>query len=179
LLRFSALCPTRPAETGRLQWSDVEGLDGDYPVLVVSDAKRGAYKVPLSKAAADVLRSVDRDRGPYVFGGAKAMPDQPPKRARAMLKRFADEEAGRKLDWSPKLLRKAPRSWLAERGVPQEVARRLLGHTDPHSGDVSSHYDASAHLARLRGLAEQWAAVVATAAEPPTKAALRMANGWS
>ncbi len=170
LFRFASLCPTRPGETGRLQWLDVAGLEGEHPVLIVTEAKRGSYRVPLSKAAADVLRALER-RGPYVFGGLLPMPDQPPKRARAMLKAYANEEAGRALDWSPKLLRKAPRSWLAERGVPQEVARRLLGHADPHAGDVSAHYDSAAHLARLRELAEAWAAVVANAVKSPTNCA--------
>lgn len=61
LLRLITLTAARTLEVRALQWSEVVDLDGPAPVLSIPAERmkrRDAWKVPLSPAAADVLREV-------------------------------------------------------------------------------------------------------------------------
>jgi integrase len=63
LLRLLTLTGARTLELRRLQWSEVEGLDGEAPLVrVPADRmkRRAAWVVPLSPASANVLRTVKR-----------------------------------------------------------------------------------------------------------------------
>lgn len=61
LLRLLALTAARTGEIRLLKWSEVDGLDGDKPMLHVPAErmkKRLAWAVPLSRQAADLLRDI-------------------------------------------------------------------------------------------------------------------------
>lgn len=77
LLRLLTLTGARTLEMRRLQWSEVEGLDGEAPLVrVPADRmkRRAAWVVPLSPASADVLRTVKRwqDEAGASLKGVKA-----------------------------------------------------------------------------------------------------------
>lgn len=61
LLRLLTLTAARTLELRALRWDEIEGLDGDTPIVRVPAnrmKRRAPWTIPLSKDAADVLRQV-------------------------------------------------------------------------------------------------------------------------
>lgn len=77
LLRLLALTAARTSEVRLLKWSEVEGLDGDKPMLHIPlerMKKRTAWSIPLSMQAVGLLRDIREWQG-LVGAGLKGVDD--------------------------------------------------------------------------------------------------------
>ena len=77
LLRLLVLTAARTSEIRLLKWSEVEGLEGDKPVLNIPAErmkKRLAWSIPLCAQAVDILRDL-RGWQAQVGGGLKGVAD--------------------------------------------------------------------------------------------------------
>jgi len=127
-----------------LQWADVD-LDRGLLTLRGESAKNGKSAIlPLSTAAADVLRRIRRTESPYVFPGAGGKQRTDFRR----ISRRVRNKAGLPKDFRPvHALRHVYASRLASNGVDLYTLQRLLTHGSPQMTQRYAHL-ADDHLRR-------------------------------
>jgi integrase len=140
----------------RTEISDMrrDEIDGDLWSLPAARSKtKEAVQRPLSSAALDVLATLPRFEGPYVFGRGGESGLGGFSRHKAAL----DQVAGI-TDWVVHDLRRTSRSLLSRAGVSADIAERCLGHT---MVGVRGTYDRHRYIDEMRAAFEALAALIA------------------
>ncbi len=152
----------RPHEVVRLKWEDAD-LDSEFPELGVA-GKTGARRMPLARAAVDVLRSVQPDpekRHGWIFpcdraeGGHLTTDGS----AHRRIMKLASVKA-----WNRKHLRKVARTWFGAR-QQQALGRLALGHS---LRGMDAHYDLSDPRAPIRKAMNEFCDEALAQMAPPT-----------
>jgi integrase len=154
-LEFAILCASRSGEVRQMTWSEVD-LDAGVWTIPGERMKAGReHRVPLSKAALDLLEALPRLDGvdlvfPSPRGGA--MSDMS---LTAVLRRMGREEV-------PHGFRSTFRDWAAERThYPSDMAEMALAHTI--SNAVEAAYRRGDQMEKRRQMMADWAAFCSTA----------------
>ena len=147
-----ALCGVRSGEARLATWAEVD-FDAEVWTIDGSRTKTSAaQRIPLSRRAVEVLRDAHGRTGGegYVFPG----PSGRPLSDAAMSKLL--RELG--IDGTVHGLRSTLRSWMAEQGVPRDLAEMSLGHA---VAGVEAAYMRSDLLERRREVLQRWADYIA------------------
>ena len=142
LLTFIALTAVRSTEARLMRWSEIDGSTWTVPAERMKARK--AHRVPLSRAARQVLARRSGSGDDLVFGsvGVKSLPK--------LCQRL-------QLGTTPHGLRSTFRDWCAEcSDAPREVAELCLAHDI--GSEVERAYRRSDLLARREALMESWGA---------------------
>jgi len=172
--RLLLLTAVRRNEAAHMTWNEVGDLDNALWVIPAHRTKSGApHEVPLSGMAVDLLKSLPRFAGDFVFSA---------KGGRAPIKGFgkfkdtidarAAEQAPPGLgDWRFHDLRRTARTNLASLGVSPFIAELILGHAQK---GVHGVYDVYRYQAEKREALERWAHKVRDIVEPPPRNVTRL-----
>ena len=149
-LEFTILTAARTSEAIGAKWSEID-LDAGVWTIPAERMKGGKeHQVPLSKRALDILEDLPRERGGYVFPGA---------RAKAPLSNMAMLELLRGMDgdgFTVHGFRSTFRDWAGDRtNYAREVIEHALAHQIKDKAEAS--YRRSAALDKRRQLMEAWA----------------------
>jgi integrase len=163
--RFLLLTAVRRNEVGRMTWSEVD-LDNALWVIPAHRTKTATpHEVPLSGMAIDLLRSLPRFAGDFVFSttGGRA-----PIGAFGRFKDIIDKRVARLVpaglpNWRFHDLRRTARTSLSSLGVSPFIAELILGHAQV---GVSAVYDTFRYQSQKREALELWASKLRTIVEP-------------
>ena len=147
-----ALTAVRPGEARAARWDEID-MGAAWWTIPATRMKAGReFVVPLSTGALDVLERARAlsDKSPYVFPSRAGGP-LPTKAPGSLL-----GSAG--VASTPHGFRSSARSWMAETGVPAEVAEACLAHV-PRSQVVQA-YQRSDLLERRAEVMQAWGAYV-------------------
>jgi integrase len=150
-LEFTILTAARTGEVLGAQWSEID-LANKLWVVPAERMKAGkAHRVPLSPAALDVLKKMDKVRdGPFIFPGARSGKPLSNMSMLMMLRRMGRD------DLTTHGFRSSFRDWAAEcTTYPREVCEMALAHQIPDA--VEAAYRRGELLEKRRGLASDWA----------------------
>ena len=159
-LEFAILTAARTGEVIGAKWSEIAIDAGVW--TVPAERMKGAkeHQVPLSKRAIAILEDLPRERGGYVFPGAKA---------KAPLSNMAMLELLRGMDdngFTVHGFRSTFRDWAGDRtNYAREVIEHALAHHIKDKAEAS--YRRSAALDKRRQLMEAWAKYCSSP-EPPS-----------
>ena len=144
LLAFLAETGCRRGEVLNLTWDAIDETNG-FASIEPRDgwtAKTNASyrRLPISEGLSKALSNLPRT-GPYVFPGKK--PGNPMRDFKRALSSAVSKAGlvrnGKLMRITPRVLRKANATWLAERGVHPRMVQALLGHS-PGSRITEQHY---------------------------------------
>jgi integrase len=164
--RFLLLTAVRRNEVGRMTWSEVD-LDNALWVIPAHRTKSNTlHEVPLSGMAVDLLRSLPRFAGNFIFSTTGG---RVPIRAFGRFKDTIDERVTQLVpsglpNWRLHDLRRTARTNLASLGVSPFIAELILGHTQT---GVHAVYDVHRYQPQKREALELWASKLRTIVEPP------------
>ena len=149
-LEFTILTAARTSEAIGAKWSEFD-LDAGVWTIPAERMKGGKeHQVPLSKRALAILENLPRERGGYVFPGA---------RAKSPLSNMAMLELLRGMDgngFTVHGFRSTFRDWAGDRtNYAREVIEHALAHHIKDKAEAS--YRRSAALDKRRQLMEAWA----------------------
>lgn len=133
----------RTSEILRMEWEDVDLVNGTLTIPKERSKNRRAHTVPLSKQAVALLESLPRT-GAAVFGGL-----QDRQRAIGRIR----ERSG-VADFRAHDLRRTCATHLGRAGVNRLVISRILNHTD---GSVTAIYDRADYMREMRAALQNWA----------------------
>jgi integrase len=165
-VRFLLLTAVRRNEAARMTWSEVD-LDHGLWVIPAHRTKTATpHEVPLSGMAVDLLRSLPRFAGDFVFStpGGRA-----PIGAFGRFKNIIDERVTELAppglpSWRFHDLRRTARTNLSSLGVSPFIAELILGHTQT---GVHRTYDTHRYGLEKRKALALWASKLRTIIEPP------------
>ena len=149
-LEFAILTAARTGEVIGAKWSEID-LDAGVWTVPAERMKGGKeHQVPLSKRAIEILESLPRERGGYVFPGAKA---------KAPLSNMAMLELLRGMDgngFTVHGFRSTFRDWAGDRtNYAREVIEHALAHHIKDKAEAA--YARSTAIDKRRQLMEAWA----------------------
>ena len=158
-LEFTILTAARTSEVIGAKWSEID-LDAGVWTIPAERMKGGKeHQVPLSKRAIAILENLPRERGGYVFPGA---------RAKSPLSNMAMLELLRGMDgngFTVHGFRSTFRDWAGDRtNYAREVIEHALAHHIKDKAEAS--YRRSAALDKRRQLMEAWAKYCSSPAQP-------------
>jgi integrase len=144
IVQIALLTAQRRGTIAAMQWDDLDLDDGLWTVRG-EDMKSGrAHILPLSTQVVAILKTIPRQRGPYVFGKLGSGPFSGFSKG----KRRLTEVSGTK-DWRPHDLRRTANTRLIG-FADKDVRRRILDHV-PDTRDIEAlHYDQFDWLPRMR-----------------------------
>ena len=162
-VRLLLLTAVRRSEAARMTWSEVD-LDNVLWVIPAHRTKSSApHEVPLSGMAVDLLRSLPRLAGDFVFSanGGRA-----PIKGFGKFKDTIDARAAPPglMEWRFHDLRRTARTNLSSLGVAPFIAELILGHQQK---DVHRVYDTHRYQAEKRDALERWANRLRDIVTPP------------
>lgn len=150
----------RPGETSKLRR---EWIDGDVLTIPAEEMKKGrTHRVPLTPLALRLLEEAKAEsrhpRSGFVFPGrVSSRPISPQTLAKHL---HSTELRGRLVAHG---LRSIARSWMADQGIPFEVAEACLSHVA--GSTVSRAYQRSDYFEARRTVMAAWSAFVADCAQ--------------
>jgi integrase len=158
-LEFTILTAARTSEVIGAKWSEFD-LDSGVWTVPAERMKGGKeHQVPLSKRAIAILNDLPRERGGYVFPGA---------RAKAPLSNMAMLELLRGMDGNGSTVhgfRSTFRDWAGDRtNFARDVIEHALAHQIKDKAEAA--YRRSAALEKRRQLMEAWAKYCSSPAQP-------------
>jgi len=164
--RFLLLTAVRRSEAARMTWSEVD-LDNALWVIPAHRTKSGAlHEVPLSGMAVDLLVSLPRFTGDFVFSanGGRA-----PIKGFGKFKDTIDARAAELAppglaEWRFHDLRRSARTNLSSLGISPFIAELVIGHAQK---GVHKVYDVHRYQAEKREALERWARKVRDIVTPP------------
>jgi integrase len=165
-VRFLLLVAVRRNEVGRMTWSEVD-LDNALWVIPAHRTKSGTlHEVPLSGMAVDLLRSLPRFAGDFVFSTTGG---RVPIRAFGRFKNTIDKRVTELAppglpNWRFHDLRRTARTNLSALNVSPFTAELILGHAQK---GVHAIYDTYRYQSQKREALELWASKLRTIVEPP------------
>ena len=165
--RFLLLTAVRRSEAARMTWSEVGDPDKALWVIPAHRTKSGApHEVPLSGMAVDLLLSLPRFAGGFVFSanGGRA-----PIKGFGKFKDTIDARAAELAppglaEWRFHDLRRSARTNLASLGVSPFIAELVIGHQQK---GVHKIYDIHRYQSEKRDALERWASKLRAIIEPP------------
>ena len=151
IVRLLILLGNRRQEIGSLRWDEVD-LDAGTITIPGSRTKAGnTLELTLPDTALEILRSVERRDGDFIFGGAAGFTSWSIAMA-ALRKRVSEPMPQRSLHD----LRRSFRSGCGRLGIPPHIAERLVGHS---VGSVNEKiYDRYAYGSEMRDALLKWEA---------------------
>jgi integrase len=153
LVRAWILTGTRRDEMRCAKWSEVD-LDHAAMTLPASRNKgKRDFELPLSPAMVELLRAQPRDGRRYVFSLDGKRPYAGTRRLKEIINRAAKVEG-----WVFHDLRRTVRSGLAEIGIAEEIAERVLNHAQR---GIDRVYNRHAYAEEKRTALNAWADRVA------------------
>lgn len=165
-VRFLLLTAVRRSEAAQMSWSEVD-LDNALWVVPAHRSKSGApHEVPLAGMAVDLLKSLPRFAGDFVFScnGGRA-----PIKGFGKFKDTIDEHiaelapSGLK-DWRFHDLRRTVRTNLSTLGVMPFIAELVINHQQK---GVHKVYDVHRYQAEKRDALARWESKLRSIIEPP------------
>jgi integrase len=165
-LSFTILTAARTGEVIGARWNEFDIEAGVWTVPGSRMKSGREHRVPLSKAALSILRSMEGVSEDYVFPGGRRGRGLSNMALLAVLKRMAHSNV------TTHGFRSSFRDWCAEQtNFPREVAEMALAHT---VGDkVEAAYRRGDLFQKRRALAEAWAAYVSKPAPGATVTPIR------
>jgi integrase len=130
-IKLILLTGQRPGEISGMRWSEVDEEAGLWTIPPERAKNRQENRVPLGRTALDVLKQArvySLDDCDFVFQSSYK-PEQPLSRAaigKAVKRHWSEMEIEEK--FTPHDLRRTLRTRLAEIGIPDVIAERVLGH---------------------------------------------------
>jgi integrase len=159
-VRLLLLTGQRLREVANAQWQKFN-LDAELWTIGPERMKTGsAHEVPLAPAAVELLKSLPRFTGPFVFsttGGER------PISGFSKMKLRLDAAMPRIAAWRFHDLRRTMRTGLGALPIPANVAELCIAHAQPGSHAV---YDRHSYREEKRRALELWAARVAEIVQP-------------
>jgi integrase len=158
-LEFTILSAARTSEVIGAKWPEFDLAAGVW--TVPSERMKGGkeHQVPLSKRAIAILEDLPRERGGYVFPGAKA---------KASLSNMAMLELLKGIDGSGFTVhgfRSTFRDWAGDRtNFARDVIEHALAHQIKDKAEAA--YRRSAALEKRRQLMEAWAKYCSSQPQP-------------
>jgi integrase len=174
--RFLLLTAVRRNEAARMTWSEVD-LDNALWVIPGCRTKSGTpHEVPLSSMAVDLLRSLPRFTGDFVFStnGGRA-----PIKGFGKFKDSIDARAAELApptglsNWRFHDLRRTARTNLASLGVAPFIAELCIGHQQK---GVHKVYDVHRYQAEKRDALQRWANRLRDIVTPPPRNVVELAT---
>ena len=168
IVRLLILTGQRREEVGGMLWSELD-LDAALWSIGKDRTKNGLqHDVPLSSAAAAILRGVPRrDDRDFVFGSSNG-PFQGWSNAKAALDaRMAAAlkaergDAGKLAPWRLHDLRRTVATRLGDQGALPHVVEAILNHISGHRAGVAGIYNRAVYAAEKREALVKWAGTVA------------------
>lgn len=160
-LWFLALTATRPSETGKAEWTEIDVKTGMWRIPAARMKARKEHLVPLSKATLEVLEKLKLITGDcrFLFPNRddRSKPSGQPRLAQAM--RALALGSGT----SPHCWRTTFSTWANERGFRPDAIEKQLAHTERDA--IRAAYNKALLLPERRELMDAWAAYL-TATEP-------------
>jgi integrase len=164
--RLLLLTAVRRSEAAHMTWAEID-LDNALWVIPAHRTKSGTlHEVPLSGMAVDLLRSLPRFAGNFVFSanGGRA-----PIKGFGRFKATIDARAAELVppglaNWRFHDLRRTARTNLASLGVTPFIAELVIGHQQQ---GVHRVYDVHRYQTEKRDALERWASKLRTIIEPP------------
>jgi len=141
LVKMLLATAQRRDDWAQARWSELSGLDSDYPVLTVPAARYKVgqtHEVPLPPLAVELLRSLPRFAGSdwiFTVNGKNSISEF------ARPKRKLDKASG-VTGWTLHDLRRTGRTIMANLEIADETAERVLGHS---LGGLMATYNVSRH----------------------------------
>jgi integrase len=175
-VRFLLLTAVRRGEAAHMAWSEVD-LDNALWVIPAHRAKGGAsHEVPLSGMAVDLLASLPRFAGDFVFS---ATGGRAPIKGFGKFKETIDARAAELAppglaEWRFHDLRRSARTNLSSLGVSPFIAELILGHQQK---GVHKVYDVHRYQSEKRDALERWASRLRTIIAPPPANVVAMKAG--
>jgi len=176
LLKMLLLTAQRREKVTTMRWDDV--IDGVWTIRAEEREKGAPGELKLPQLALEVIAAQPRITGnPYIFAGSlrgrrpkKGTPKQDLPTGPAAFNSFGQRKAelDGKLDlphWTLHDLRRTARSLLAEAGVADNVAERVLGHALPGVHGTYNRYDYAEEKADAL---QRLAAKIETIINPPS-----------
>ena len=149
-LEFAILTAARTGEVIGAKWSEIDLNAGVWTVPAERMKGGKEHQVPLSKRAIAILESLPREKGGYVFPGAKA---KAPLSNMAMLELLRGMSAN---GYSVHGFRSSFRDWAGDRThYAREVIEHALAHQIKDKAEAA--YRRSDALEKRRRLMEEWA----------------------
>jgi integrase len=164
-VRLLLLTAVRRSEAARMTWSEVNDA---LWVIPAHRTKSGApHEVPLSGMAVDLLKSLPRFAGDFVFSTTGG---RTPIKAFHTFKDAVDARAAKLAppglaDWRFHDLRRTARTNLASLGISPFIAELVLGHQQK---SVHKVYDLHRYQSEKRDALERWACRVRDIVTPPS-----------
>jgi integrase len=158
-LRLILLTGQRPGEVCGMAWAEI-GEDGFWTIPAERMKNKDPHRVPLCSMAREVLEAARRYSGnsEFVFQSSfkGGFPETVRALSRAIIRHF--REVGFQEKFTPHDLRRTLRTKLAEIGIPDHIAERVLGHKlqgilavyNRHSYDEEKYQALEAWETRLR-----------------------------
>lgn len=147
-LELTILTAVRTNETLGAKWNEIDSGAGIWTIPPERMKAGSEHRVPLTKAALKILKSIKPDASGFVFVGSAGKPLSPTTMHRTMaLMRIKDA--------TPHGFRSSFRTWAAEcTNFPREIAEAALAHAN---GDkVEQAYQRSDHFRKRKELMDAW-----------------------
>jgi integrase len=147
-LKLRFLTAQRGGEIVTMRWEDVE-LDARWWTIPTERSKNGLpHRVPLSRAAIDILRQLDRTESPWVFPSPRREGHlcSTQKAIERIRKRAAIELRGHDL-------RRTAASFMTSMGTPRLVVAKILNHVET---GVTAVYDRHSYDREKRDALDAW-----------------------
>jgi integrase len=159
-LAFTILTAARSGEVLNATWDEIDLATATWSVPGSRMKTQKSHAVPLSDAAVAILLAQEAVRGksPYIFPGGRPSKPLSTMAMAAVIKRMGVDG-----DWTIHGMRSAARSWMADNGVPFEVAEACLAHAVGNA--VVQAYQRSSMLERRRPVMGAWASFLTGEAE--------------
>jgi len=165
-VRFLLLTAVRRSEAARMAWAEVD-LDNALWVIPAQRTKTGAsHEVPLSGMAVDLLKSLPRFAGDFVFSatGGRASIKGFGKFKDTIDARTAELAPPGLAQWRFHDLRRSARTNLSSLGISPFIAELVIGHAQK---GVHKVYDIHRYQAEKRDALERWANRLRDIVTPP------------
>lgn len=161
VLRLQLLLGARVREVTGMARAEVElkGKNGAVWTLPKSRAKGGRdVPRPLPKLALSIIKRRVKAAGEGTYLFASPFEDDQPITPRAPAKAVlrASESGLIPSGFTPHDLRRTCRTKLAQLGVSETVAKKILGHTPPRSDVTASVYDQHTYLPEMKEALQRW-----------------------
>jgi integrase len=160
-VRLLLLTGQRRREISNAQWQEFN-LDAGLWTIGPERMKTGsAHEVPLAPAAVELLKSLPRWSGPFVFSARGGT--QPISGFSQMKGRLDAELVGKVTGWRFHDLRRTMRTGLGALPIPSNICELCIGHVQPGMHRV---YDRHSYRDEKRRALELWAAKLAEIVAP-------------
>jgi len=163
-LRLLLLTAQRRGEVAGMRWADVD-IDRALWTLPREQTKADrVHDVPLSGAALEILKSLPRSEGPFVFTN-----DTKPINSFSKLKKLLDANLTANktpiIGFTMHDFRRSAATSMAKAGTPPHVLAAILNHSPGSEQGVTAIYNRFRYLDERREALENWARYLVSLAE--------------